>query len=184
MEYKKAKLEKYLECAKVINTHGVKGALKLENRTDEPKILTKLGVMYEKTEGLFRPLTVKSASVQKGNVLVSFEGIDSFEKAIEYKNKLFYVEREALKLRPGEYFISDIIGLDVYDIDNANRPIGKLCDVLCPAGQQVYAVEKDNGKTFMIPCVPAFVKKISLGEDCDAGIYVKLIEGMDDTGEN
>ncbi len=184
MEYKRAKLEKYLECAKVINTHGVKGVLKLESRTDDPTVLAKLSVVYEKKDEKYVPLKIISASVQKGNVLAAVEGVDSVEKAIEYKNRILYADRNDLKLKPGEHFIADIIGLDVYDTENRNTLIGTLSDVLCPAGQQVYVVKKENGKTFMIPCVPSFIKKVSLGEDCDAGIYVKLIEGMDDTGEN
>ena len=39
MEYKKRELKEYLECAKAVNTHGVAGMLKMENRTDAPEVL-------------------------------------------------------------------------------------------------------------------------------------------------
>ena len=57
---------------------------------------------------------------------------------------------------------------------------GTLDDVLAPAGQQVYVIGKPDGKTFMVPCVPEFIKEVSFGESRDAGIYVKLIEGMEE----
>lgn len=184
MEYKKANINKYLECAKIVNTHGINGTVKLENRTDNAHILSKLKTLYKKDGASYIPLKVIKTSVQKGMVLTVFEDIDTFEKAILLKNTILYADRDDFKLKKGDYFIADIIGLEVYDTANGNNVIGILSDVLCPAGQQVYVVKKKTGKTFMIPCVPSFIQKVSLGNECDAGIYVKLIEGMDDTDEN
>lgn len=184
MEYKKAQLRKYLECAMIVNTHGVAGMVKLENRADEPSVLAKLRTMYRKEGEGYIPMKVVRASVQKNMVLAAFEGIDTVEEAIALKNTVLYADRNDFKLRRGDFFIADIIGLPVYDENNESVVIGTLADVLAPAGRQVYVIKKKSGKTFMVPCVPEFVTKISFGDDCDAGIYVKLIEGMDDTDEN
>ena len=184
MEFKKAELKKYLECAKIVNTHGVNGTVKLENRADDPYVLSKLKTLYKKEENSYIPMKVLRASVQKNMVLATIEGIDTVEKAIALKNTVLYADRADFKLGRGDYFIADIIGLDVYDINKENAVVGTLHEVLSPAGQQVYVIKKKNGKTFMVPCVPEFIVKVSLGEDCDAGIYVNLIEGMDDTDEN
>ena len=179
MEYKKVELKRYLECAKAVNTHGVAGMLKMENRCDAPEVLAKLKTMYLKRGDGYVPMKVTRASVQKAMVLVKFEGVDSFEDAIKYKNEIFYAAREDFRLRRGDFFIADIIGLPVYD-DASLREIGTLTEVLSPAGQQVYVIKKPDGKTFMVPCVPEFIKDVSFGEERDAGIYVSLIEGMEE----
>ena len=177
MEYKKAELKQYLECGKAVNTHGVAGMLKMENRCDAPEVLAKLKTMYIKRGEEYAPMKVSRASVQKNMVLVKFDGVDTFEDAIKYKNEIFYAARGDFRLRRGDFFIADIIGLPVYE---GEREVGTLEDVLAPAGQQVYVIKKQDGKTFMVPCVPEFIKEVSFGEERDAGIYVSLIEGMEE----
>lgn len=179
MEYKKAKLKEYLECASAVNTHGVAGVLKLENRCDSPEVLAKLKTMYVLRGTEYVPMKVERSSVQKNMVLVKFEGVDTFEDAVKYKGELFFAARGDFRLRCGDYFIADIIGLPVFDNDTL-REIGTLDDVLAPAGQQVYVIKKPDENTFMVPCVAEFIKEVSFGESRDAGIYVKLIEGMEE----
>ncbi len=179
MGFKKAELKQYLECAKAVNTHGVAGMLKMENRCDAPEVLAKLKTMYVVRDGGYVPMKVTRASVQKNMVLVKFEGVDSFEDAVKYKNEVFFASRGDFRLGRGDFFIADIIGLPVIDTKDG-RIVGTLDDVLAPAGQQVYVIKKADGKTFMVPCVPEFIKEVSFGEDSDAGIYVSLIEGMEE----
>ena len=179
MEYKTWKLNEYLECAKAVNTHGVAGVLKLENRCDSPEVLAKLKTLYMKKGDEYVPVKVERASVQKGFVLAKLGGIDSFEDAVKLRETLFFAARRDFRLKRGDYFIADVLGMPVYDCETG-RGIGALDDVLAPAGQQVYVIKKPDGATFMVPCVPEFIKEVSFGETRDAGIYVKLIEGMEE----
>lgn len=193
MAFKKAELSKYLECAKITNTHGIAGALKLECRADSPEVLVRIKTFYRRAGTEYIPMKVLKSSVHKNMVLTFFEGITTPEEGIKYKNEILYADRGDFRLRPGDFFIADIIGLPVYDAETGAE-IGTMDDVLAPAGQQVYVIrkpkveaEEETGegkkpakKTFMVPCVPEFVKKVSFGEDCDAGVYVSLIEGMDE----
>ena len=192
MAFKKAELSKYLECAKITNTHGIAGALKLECRADSPEVLARIKTLYRKVDGEYVPVKVIKSSVHKNMVLTFLEGITTPEEGIKYKNEILYADRADFRLRRGDFFIADIIGLPVYDFETGDE-IGTMDDVLAPAGQQVYVIRKPENeneapeegkkpakKTFMVPCVPEFVKKVSFGEDCDAGVYVSLIEGMDE----
>ena len=179
MEYKKVELRQYLECAKAVNTHGVAGVLKLENRCDSPEVLARLKTLYMKKGDGYVPVKVERASVQKGFVLAKLEGVDSFEDAVKLRETLFYAARADLRLKRGDYFIADVLGMPVYD-DGTGREIGTLDDVLAPAGQQVYVIKKPDGASFMVPCVPEFIREVSFGETRDAGIYVSLIEGMEE----
>ena len=87
-----------------------------------------------------------------------------------------YAAREDLKIRRGEFFIADLIGLPVRDAETG-EVYGKLLEVNQPSAQQIYLVEEPSGRTFMIPVVKEFVKKITV-EGENAGIDVRLIEGM------
>lgn len=174
-------LQKYLECARVTSTHGVRGTLRLECRADSPRTLTKLKRMYilDKQMQVVKPLTVTHASVQKNMVLATFAEIDSLEAAIPYRDTVLYADRADIPLAPGAHFIADLIGLPVIDARFGN--VGVLNEVLSPAGQDIYVVKRSSGSTFMFPCVKEFVEEISLGEADDsreAGIYVHLIDGF------
>ena len=158
----------YLECGQIVSTHGVKGTVRLENRCDSPAVLAKLKRMYKKK--------VVSSSVQKNMVLCTFEGLDSVEAAAAMKGTVLYAKREDFKLRKGDYFWADIMGLPVID-DETGEVYGTLSNILTPGAHQVYVVKREAGD-FMIPAVPEFIKEISLGEEREEGIYVKLIEGM------
>ena len=79
-------MEMFLEAGKIINTHGVRGDVKLEHWCDSAAVLAELGTLYFKKGGSFEPRAVTSASVYKNFVLVKFEGIDTFEDAIKFKN--------------------------------------------------------------------------------------------------
>ena len=167
-------LTPYLECAMIVNTHGVKGAVKLENRCDTPRVLASLKRMFVKRNGEYVSLKVLHSSVQKSMVLTVFEGIDTLEEAIALRGTVLYAAREDFRLRRGDFFIADILGLPVYD-DDTGELIGKLSNVTSPGAHQVYTIECEDG-SFMLPNVPEFVRRISL--DDDEGIYVHLIEGM------
>lgn len=167
----------FLECAQAVNTHGVKGAVRLASRCDSPSVLAGQKTMYLREGDGYRPMPVVHASVQKNMVLATFAGIDTLEDAISLRDKIFYAKREDLPLPAGSHFVVDLLGLPVIDADNG-QPCGVLEDVTFPGAHPVYVV-RDGDHSFMIPAVPAFILDISYGQaDKPEGIYVRLIEGM------
>ena len=172
------KLNEYLECGCIVGTHGVKGTVRLENRCDSPKVLAGLKRMYTKKGENYTEMTVVHSSVQKNMVLTTFEGVESVEAASAMRGTVLYAKREDFRLRRGEYFWADMMGLPVID-DETGETYGTLSNILTPGAHQVYVVKREAGD-FMIPAVPEFIKEISLGEEREEGIYVKLIEGMID----
>ncbi len=171
--------KQYLDCAEIVGTHGVRGGMRLQVRADSPESLTRLKRMFLKSGDTYKEWKITRASVQKSMVLVWFDGIDTLEAAIPYKGKLLYADRADLRLPKGAHFIADMIDLPVLDADNGTV-YGTLTDVTSTGVQEIYTVKKEDGGTFMIPAVPAFIDKVSVGEEdgCPAGIYVRLIDGM------
>lgn len=170
-------LSKYLLCAKAVGTHGVTGTLRLENFTDSPKVLQRLKTVYLKdASGEFIPLKVEKASVQKEAVLMKFESLTTLEEAITWKGREFYAAREDFRLRRGEWFIADVIGLPVLDKATGEK-IGSVKEVMTGRIQDIYVIDDVNGGSFMIPHVADFINEVVVEGD-NAGVYVTLIEGM------
>jgi 16S rRNA processing protein RimM len=168
-------MEKYLQAGKIINTHGVGGRVKLEHWCDSPEVLAGLDTLYFKRGDEYLPRSVTSASVMKGRfVLAKLEGIDTLEDAAKLKNTIVYADRGDLPIEEGAHFISDLIGLEVFDVDTGER-IGTLVDVQQGAASQLYEIDTGRGIS-LVPVVSEFVKRV----DLESGIYIKPIEGLID----
>ena len=170
-------INKYLECGRAVGTHGVRGTLRLESYCDTPDALARLKRLYVKNpDGTFSEKRVRAASVQKSMVLCTLEDVNTLDDAIKLKGTVFYADRIDIKIERNAVFVADILGLDVKDADSIEK-YGVLEEVISPGGRDVYVVRDIKGGTFMIPAVDEFIKKIVTDGD-DAGIYVKLIEGL------
>jgi 16S rRNA processing protein RimM len=174
------KKEQYLECGKAVSTHGVKGTLRAECWCDSPAVLASIKTIYTKKNGAYIAHKAEKASVQKQMVLLTLDDIDTLEKAIAMKGTVLYADRDDLKAILGKdaFFISDIIGLPVIDV-NSGFVYGKLTNVQHIGAHDIYTIARpaefrEIQPEAMIPAVPEFVKKI----DIDSGIFIKPIEGF------
>ncbi len=164
----------YLECGKIINTHGVRGTLKIESYCDSPKILSKLTRVFLKTaNGNYTERKVRSATVAKGAVLANWEGIESLDDAMPYKGKVIYALREDIPLKEGAYFVADLIGLSLIDAENG-KIYGTVKEVESMPSSDMYTVSLPSGKEVLFPAVKEFVKEIRPEE----GIFITPIEGF------
>ena len=159
--------KQYLEAGKIINTHGVRGELKVEAWTDEPSVLAGIGTLYLDGE----PRRAESARVHKGFVLLKLEGVDTVEDAMALKGRILTVDRSAIPLEPGAWFLQDAIGQPVVTEDGAE--LGVLADILeYPAGR-IYVVRGETER--LIPEQGGFIRSF----DPETGrLIVRLIEGM------
>ena len=106
----------YIECGKIINTHSFRGAVKIDPWCNTPKDFTALKrVFLPLANGGYTEKKMTHASVFKQFVIAELEGVDDMDKAMLLKNTVLYAAREDFKLKDGEYFISDLEGLDVID---------------------------------------------------------------------
>ena len=159
--------EKLLECGKIVNTHGIRGEVKIVPWADSPEFLCDLPALY--IDG--KPVKIRNARVHKGNVIALLEGIDDVNTAMLLKEKVVSMSRDDVDLPEGSFYLADIIGLKVIDEDG--KELGVLADILSPSLQQVYVVKGE--REIMIPVVPQFI----LETNVEGGyIKVRLIEGM------
>lgn len=162
----------FLECGKIINTHGIKGGLKLESWCDTPEDLASLKKVYLKNDAGYKCHKVKRASVFKQFVLFELDGINDIDTAMTLKNTIVFADRDDISIDDDAFFLADIIGLSVFDIASGEK-IGTLSDVLNLGASDLYEIDTQNGKK-LIPAVDEFIKEI----DLEKGIFVSLIEGM------
>lgn len=158
----------FLETGEIVNTHGIRGEVKLLPWSDSPAFLLDFKTLY--VEG--QPLTVEAARVHKTTLLVKFAGVNTVEEAMKLKGKRVSIARRDAKLPKGSFFLADLIGLTVKD--ESGQTIGAVKEVLTPSVQNVYVIETPAGAK-MVPAVPEFIKKV----DIEGGeMVVSLIEGM------
>jgi 16S rRNA processing protein RimM len=159
--------DKLLESGQIVNTHGVRGEVKIVPWADSPEFLCQFSTLY--IDGA--PRKVRSARPHKGNVIALLDGVDDVNAAMLLKNKVVSIAREDSHLPEGSFFLADIIGLDV--VDEAGAKLGVLTDILSPSVQQIYVVKGE--REIMIPAVPEFI----LETNVEGGyVRVRLIEGM------
>ena len=157
-----------IEAGRIVNTHGVRGEVKIEVWLDSPRFLKSFKRL---TLDSGEELNVLDAKVHKGFVIAKLEGVDDVNAAMRLKGKTLSVRREDAALPKGAFFLQDIINARVMDEDG--NEIGTLVDILETPASNVYVVKGET--EHLIPAVPAFVKKT----DPDAGVItVHLIEGM------
>ena len=166
------KSSQYLECGKIINTHGVRGGVKVESWCDSPDILAALKKIFILNGSEHKAYKVKRASIFKQNVLFELDGINDIDEAMKLKGVVIFADRNDIAIDEDAFFIADIIGLPVIDISTGDK-IGTLLDVLNLGASDLYEIKTESGNK-LIPAVPEFIKEI----DLEKGLFVSLIEGM------
>ena len=162
----------YIECGRVVNTHGCHGGIKIEAWSNSPEELAELKRLYFKKGAKYVESKVLRASVYKQFVVTTLDNVNSMDEAIALKGTTVYAQREDFKLEEGEYFIADLTGIDVIDANNGKK-YGVLVEVINRGASDIYVVNTPNGER-MVPVVPEFVDHV----DIESGIYVTPIEGM------
>lgn len=163
----------YIKVGRIINTHGIKGELKVFPLTDNLDRFDDLKIVYlgnnkEKVE-------IEQVKYHKGLVIIKFREFDNINQVLRFKDDFIYIDEEdKVKLPEGHYFIFDIIDCDVYDTEG--RKIGIVIDVLQYTSNDVYVVkDQDKNKQYLIPAVKQFIVDIDVD---NKKIIIDPIEGM------
>ncbi len=144
-------MKTYIKVGKIINTFGIKGELKvLSDFEFKDRIFTNDFALFIGDNKIKE--TINNHRVHKGLDLILLNNYSNINEVLKYKNKIIYIDKDDLKLNPGEYLLSDLINFDVYDND---KIIGKVIDY---EKNKAYSLLKIMGeKTFYIPNIPDFI---------------------------
>ena len=167
-------MQKRLEIGQIINTFGIKGEVKVFPLTDNINRFDDLEKVYIKAKNDSKLYYIESIKYHKNMVLIKFKDINTVEQAELLRNSYIEIDREqAIPLKEGEYFIADLIGLDVYT--DEDKLIGKVDDIYNTGANDIYVVKDELGKQTLLPGIKDVIKKVDLNE---GKIFVHLIPGL------
>ena len=94
-------------------------------------------------------------------VLLTVEGITDIESAEQMRNKVIFIDRNDVKLPQGSHFIEDLIGCEVLDTSTGKK-LGELCNVSTTGANDVWHIQTENGKEYLIPAIPDVVDQVDI----------------------
>lgn len=163
-----------LQVGAVTSTHGLAGEVKVFPTTDDPKRFKKLKEVLLDTGKELLLLEVEHVKFFKNMVILKFKGYDKIEDIMAFRGKNLYVTREnAVKLKKNEYFIADLIGMQVYT--DEEELLGEVTEVIATGANDVYTVRMANGKDVLIPAIGACILDVDVEH---AVMKVHLLEGL------
>lgn len=163
----------YLVCGQIMRSHGITGAMIINQYCDSYEVFCELSRIYLKSDDSFIEYKVEKCAPYKTSVLLTIDGIETPEEVTKLRGSYLYAKREDILKDENDFFIVDLIDLPVVDA-NTSVTYGTLKEVINQGAQDIYVVKRDGKGDAYIPCVNEFVKEIKL----DEAIYITPIEGM------
>ena len=147
----------FLEIGQIVNSYGIKGFFKVVPFTDDAHRYSDLKTIY----------------IENNKKLLEME-IEEVNDTEQYKNCYLKIDRKnAAKLPEDSYFITDIIGIEVFTEDG--ELLGNVIDVFPTGSNDVYVVKDELGKQILLPAIGDVVKKVDI---ISKKMTVKLIAGL------
>ena len=103
----------FIEVGQIVNTHGVRGEVKVQPWCDEAEQFLDFKTLY--LDGA--AVKPKSVRIHKGSVLLTLPGVEDMDSALHLKTKVLSVRREDLALPEGRYLNAELMGLSVIDAE-------------------------------------------------------------------
>lgn len=166
-------MQDLLQVGAIIKTHGIKGEVKVYPLTDDVKRFKKLKEVILEPEKDNIILEIESVKYQKNIVILKFKGFDNINDIEMHTKKGIYVTREdAIPLEEDEYFVADLIGLDVITDDNIR--FGVVKDVLHTGANDVYVIEHED-KEVLVPAIKECILDINMADNL---MKIHLMKGL------
>ncbi|BCK54389.1 ribosome maturation factor RimM [Nocardia wallacei] len=157
-----------LVVGRVAKSHGVRGELVVEVRTDEPEARFSPGTVLRgrlpRTQQT-REYTVESVREHSGRLLLFLSGITDRTAADALRGMLFLIDTADLPPSedPDEFYDHELEGLTVRLGDGTE--VGTVTEVLHSAAGELLSVRAaDDGREILVPFVTAIVPTVSLAE--------------------
>lgn len=159
---------------KIVNTHGIRGELKIVRITDFENRFESGNTVYLQDSDEYKALTISSHRVHKGFDLVQFKGYENINEVEGWKGKVLTIDEEQLTdLEEDEYYYHEIIGCKV--ITTGDEKLGEVKEILSPGANDVWVVKRPHAKDLLIPYIEQVVKNVDIE---NSTITVELMEGM------
>lgn len=169
-------MEQLLQVGVITQTHGVHGEVKVYPTTDDPERFLDLEYVFLDTGREKKKLTIQSVKFFKQFVILKFKGINNINDIEKYKRCSLLVDREnAVELEEDEYFIADMIGMEVFTEDG--ELFGTLKDVIETGANDVYIINSKKHGEVLVPAIKECILDVNVKE---GKMLVHLMDGLID----
>lgn len=166
----------WLNVGKIVNTHGIRGEVRILASTDFPEERFKKGseLALFKEDQHIQMVKIASHRTHKNFDLVTFDGMPSINDVEKFKDHFLKVDAATLtELEDHAYYYHEILGCDVVSTDGED--IGKVTEILATGANDVWEVTPVKGKKHYIPYIEQVVKSIDPQEK---KIVIEVMEGL------
>lgn len=170
-------LDKWFNVGKIVNTHGIKGEVRVISKTDFAEERYAPGnqiylFMPETKEP--KELTIATHRVHKNFDLLTFKGYENMSEVEKMKGGILKIHEDQLtELDEDEFYFHEIIGCLVFT--TSGEEVGKIREILTPGANDVWVVKGKGGKDILIPYIEQIVKKVDIKEQI---ILIEPMEGL------
>lgn len=165
----------YYNVGKLVNTHGLKGEVRLISITDFANERYQKGqtLALLKDGQWLKDVVVSSHRKHKNFDIVTFENHPSINDVEKYKGCMLAIDEQYLTdLEEDTYYYHEIIGLEVYVGDEF---IGKIKEILELGSNDVWVVQRQKQKDALIPFINDVVLSVDIANN---RVQVADIEGL------
>ena len=167
-------MENLLQVGVITTTHGIRGEVKVYPTTDDAHRFDYLESVLLDTGKELCELEIERVKYFKQYVILKFRDVDNINDIEPYKGKSLYVTREfAVPLEENEYYIADLMGMEVSLEDGTF--FGTLKDVMETGANDVYVIETEERKEVLVPAIKDCIKAV----DVEKGkMTIHLLDGL------
>lgn len=165
----------YFTVGKITSAHGIKGEVKVLPLTNNPERFYNLYYIwiFDDKKNEKNKFEIESVRILPNGVYLKLKGIESRNDAERFKGLFLKVDEEnTIELDENEYFIKDLLHINVYADDG--KYLGSISDVLQTGANDVYVV-KGEDREILLPAIRDVVKKVDIK---NRTMIVHLLEGL------
>ena len=165
---------KLIEVGRIINTHGLKGEVKVLPFSDEPLRFKNYKTVFVKGTNYERQHSVTSVKTVKNVAVLKFEEVQSIEEAETLKGYLVYIEESVIPvLEEDSFYVKDLIDCSVFN--EIGELLGTLKEVISTGSNDVYVVERIEKPNLLVPALKSVVLRVDISQK---RVEVQLPKGL------
>lgn len=168
---------RFFDVGKIVNTHGVKGELKILSVTDFPEERYKKGITLYISHPSIKehiPVTVETARLQKNTYIVKLKEFNNINEVEKYKGGTLKVpEDDRIELEEDEFYYDEIINCEVWS--DQGEKLGIISEILTTGANDVWVVKREKGKDILLPFIEDCILEVDVDE---RKVTVHLMEGL------
>jgi 16S rRNA processing protein RimM len=168
-----AEKNSYIAVGKVVGVFGHQGWLKVLVYSGILDRFEKVKIVYFQAEAGMTGRVISGSRYHGNGLLLKLRGIDDPESAKLIKGRELYLpEDQQVELPVDHFFIHDLIGLKVFDVEKGF--IGEIVDVWSGGASDILVIQSEE-KEVLIPAIAEFIKVVELEE---GRVMVRMWEEM------